>query len=109
MFDKIALQKLKLPELKEIAKAMGIKKLNIKKNDLIESILEHQLENNQTNHSELSDTSSKSKLSESSNESDKKPKRRRIATVVPELPKEINALNEEDVKQDALKQEQTYS
>lgn len=106
MFDKIALQKLKLPELKEIAKTIGITKLNIKKNDLIESILELQLDNNQTSPSEVSDTSSKNKFSNSSNESDKKPKRRRI-TAAAELPFETNA--HEDVKQDEVKQEQPSS
>jgi len=42
MFDKNVLKGMKLPEIKEIAKTVGIKKLNAKKDELIEAILELQ-------------------------------------------------------------------
>lgn len=39
MFDKTVLKGMKLPEIKEIAKTVGIKKLNVKKDELIDTIL----------------------------------------------------------------------
>lgn len=42
MFDKNVLKGMKLPEIKEIAKKIGIEKLNLKKDDLIDAILKLQ-------------------------------------------------------------------
>lgn len=39
MFDKNVLKGMKLPELKEIAKKIGVEKLNLKKDELIDAVL----------------------------------------------------------------------
>ena len=39
MFDKNVLKGMKLPELKEIAKKVGVEKLNLKKEELIDAVL----------------------------------------------------------------------
>src|SRR5690606_24883033 len=39
MFDKNVLKGMKLPELKEIAKTIGVEKINLKKDELIDTIL----------------------------------------------------------------------
>lgn len=44
MFDKNVLKGMKLPELKEIAKKVGVEKLNLKKEELIEAVLKIQEE-----------------------------------------------------------------
>lgn len=85
MFDRNVLKGLKLPELKEIAKTLGIGKLNVKKDDLIDSILSRQ-ENE--NHHEDKETAPliEKQPSETSQDSDKKAKRKRIAPSTAELP-----------------------
>src|SRR5690554_4096785 len=78
MFDRNVLKGLKLPELKEIAKTLGIGKLNVKKDDLIDNILARQ-ENE-------SSSTIENQSAESSQDAGKKGKRRRIAPPATELP-----------------------
>ena len=78
MFDRNVLKGLKLPELKEIAKTLGIGKLNVKKDDLIDNILARQ-ENE-------SSSTIENQSAESPQDASKKAKRRRIAPPATELP-----------------------
>ncbi|WLD22723.1 transcription termination factor Rho [Flavobacterium dauae] len=70
MFDKNVLKGMKLPELKEIAKTIGVEKINLKKDELIDTILKMQ-DNFQQNESSAENQSS-------TNTAQKKEKRKRI-------------------------------
>lgn len=74
MFDKTVLKGMKLPEIKEIAKTVGIKKLNLKKDELIDAILSLQ-ENFQEK-----EVNVPKETSVESTENQKKEKRKRIHT-----------------------------
>lgn len=106
MFDKIALQKLKLPELKEIGKSIGIKKLNIKKDDLIDTILTLQSKNTENISTESHDTVRNNIPSNSSQEIDKKSKRRRIPNPTADLPSETDSNITQEAKKEEVKPEQ---
>src|SRR5690606_14300777 len=70
MFDKNVLKGMKLTELKEIAKTIGVEKINLKKDELIDTILKMQ-DNFQQNESSAENQSS-------TNTAQKKEKRKRI-------------------------------
>ena len=72
MFDKNVLKGMKLPELKEIAKQAGIEKINLKKDELIDTILAKQ-----TDFQEKESTE-KNTQENNSSENQKKEKRKRI-------------------------------
>jgi len=78
MFDKNVLKGIKLPELKEIAKKVGVEKLNLKKDELIDAVLKLQ---NEFQKSELKAESAVKEEAATTNESTEnqnKTKRKRI-------------------------------
>lgn len=114
MFDKNLLKGMKLPELKEIAKTIGAEKLNLKKEELIDTILTLQ-EKHQTNEvlqQPVADNDS-IRLARSEDQS-KKEKRKRIANpseeavykeevVVNKIPVEVS--QPEDAKEEIVVEE----
>lgn len=101
MFDRNVLKGLKLPELKEIAKTLGIGKLNVKKDDLIDNILSRQENENHQKGKETAPLIEK-QPSETHQDNDKKAKRKRIATPAAELP--FNAEEKEAVPAEKTEQ-----
>ncbi len=78
MFDKNVLKGMKLPELKEIAKKVGVEKLNLKKDELIDAVLKLQ---NEFQKSELKAETAVKEEAATTNESTEnqnKTKRKRI-------------------------------
>ena len=102
MFDKNVLKGMKLPELKEIAKKVGVEKLNLKKEELIEAVLKIQEE------FQKSEPKAETPIKEASavtNESaEKKEKRKRIhnapeeQTEQPSLSENPQPVAEEEIK-----------
>lgn len=78
MFDKNVLKGLRLPELKEIAKTLGIGKLNVKKDDLIDNILARQENESYQEIKEQSSSTTKNLSAEESQDDNRKAKRKRM-------------------------------
>src|SRR5690554_1157951 len=78
MFDKNVLKGLRLPELKEIAKTLGIGKLNVKKDDLIDNILARQENESYQEIKEQSSSTTKNPSAEESQDDNRKAKRKRM-------------------------------
>ncbi|KAA5534337.1 transcription termination factor Rho [Paenimyroides baculatum] len=102
MFDKNVLKGMKLPELKEIAKKVGVEKLNLKKEELIEAVLKIQEEFQK---SEPKAETPVKEASEVTNDSaEKKEKRKRIHNAPEEqteqtsLPENPQPVAEEGIK-----------
>lgn len=99
MFDKNVLKGMKLPELKEIAKKIGVEKLNLKKDELIDTILKLQDEF-QKNQPKV-ETPVKEEAAVSNQPTEKKEKRKRIhnaaeeQTEQPSLPENPQPVAEE--------------
>lgn len=91
MFDKNLLKGMKLPELKEIAKAAGVEKLNLKKEELINAILNLQEKHQNSEVSEppvIADTNApvhKDQDESVKGENSKKEKRKRIGNTAQEM------------------------
>lgn len=77
MFDKNVLKGMKLPELKEIAKKIGVEKLNLKKDELINAILKLQ-DAFQNNKPSVENQEKEDALKTESTENQNKNKRKRI-------------------------------
>lgn len=102
MFDKNVLKGMKLPELKEIAKKVGVEKLNLKKEELIEAVLKIQEEFQK---SEPKAETPVKEVSAVTNESaEKKEKRKRIHNATeeqaeqPSLTENPQPVAEEEIK-----------
>lgn len=76
MFDKNVLKGMKLPELKEIAKKIGVVKLNLKKEELIDTILK--LQDEFQKNQPKPETSVKEETAIGNEPTEKKEKRKRI-------------------------------
>lgn len=76
MFDKNVLKGMKLPELKEIAKKIGVVKLNLKKEELIDTILK--LQDEFQDNQPKPEASVKEETAISNEPTEKKEKRKRI-------------------------------
>lgn len=105
MFDKNVLKGMKLPELKEIAKTVGVEKLNIKKDELIDSILNLQ----ETYQNSLKTENKGAEVTEnpsSKDDQNSKNKRKRISTpqdqevveITPQTPQETVTETSETVQ-----------
>jgi len=99
MFDKNVLKGMKLPELKEIAKKVGVEKLNLKKEELIDAVLVLQ------NEFQKNEPKAETPIKEESAE--KKEKRKRIHNAPeeqaeqaeqPSLPENPQPVAEEEIK-----------
>lgn len=96
MFDKNVLKGMKLPELKEIAKKVGVEKLNLKKEELIDAVLVLQ------NEFQKNEPKAETPVKEESAE--KKEKRKRIHNAPeeqaeqPSLPENPQPVAEEEIK-----------
>lgn len=82
MFDKNVLKGMKLPELKEIAKKIGVEKLNLKKDELIDTILK--LQDEFQKNQPKAETPVKEEPAVSNQPTEKKEKRKRIHNVTEE-------------------------
>lgn len=102
MFDKNVLKGMKLPELKEIAKKVGVEKLNLKKEELIEAVLKIQEEFQKSE--PKAETSVKEASAVTNESAEKKEKRKRIHNAPeeqaeqPSLPENPQPVAEEEIK-----------
>lgn len=102
MFDKNVLKGMKLPELKEIAKKVGVEKLNLKKEELIEAVLKIQEEFQKSE--PKAETPVKEASAVTNESAEKKEKRKRIHNAPeeqaeqPSLPENPQAIAEEEIK-----------
>ncbi len=99
MFDKNVLKGMKLPELKEIAKKIGVEKLNLKKDELIDAVLKLQ-DAFQNNKPSAENQEKEDAMKAESAENQSKQKRKRIhntaeETTVVSLPENPVAAAEE--------------
>lgn len=99
MFDKNVLKGMKLPELKEIAKKIGVEKLNLRKDELIDTILK--LQDEFQKNQPKAETPVKEEAAATSQSAEKKEKRKRIhnateeQTEQPSLPENPQPVAEE--------------
>ena len=99
MFDKNVLKGMKLPELKEIAKKIGVEKLNLKKDELIDTILK--LQDEFQKNQPKAETPVKEEAAATNQPTEKKEKRKRIhnaaeeQTEQPSLPENPQPVVEE--------------
>src|SRR5690606_41757771 len=98
MLEKNVLKVIKLPELKEIAKTIGVEKINLKKDELIDNILKMQ-DNFQQNESSAENQSS-------TNTAQKKEKRKRINPLAEETGDQ-NLFSETVTKISEIKREES--
>ena len=102
MFDKNVLKGMKLPELKEIAKKVGVEKLNLKKEELIEAVLKIQEEFQKSE--PKAETPVKEASAVTNESAEKKEKRKRIhnapeeQTEQPSLTENPQPVAEEEIK-----------
>jgi len=102
MFDKNVLKGMKLPELKEIAKKVGVEKLNLKKEELIEAVLKIQEEFQKSE--PKAETPVKEASAVTNESAEKKEKRKRIHNASeeqaeqPSLPENPQPVAEEEIK-----------
>jgi len=102
MFDKNVLKGMKLPELKEIAKKVGVEKLNLKKEELIEAVLKIQEEFQKSE--PKAETPVKEASAVTNESAEKKEKRKRIhnapeeQTEEPSLAEKPQPVAEEEIK-----------
>lgn len=95
MFDKNLLKGMKLPELKELAKTVGVEKLTLKKEELITAIISLKEQHTQN---EIAQPEMKEKVAsvkENVSDASKKEKRKRIANAPEQSPEEIVPSNTE--------------
>ena len=78
MFDKNVLKGMKLPELKEIAKKVGVEKLNLKKDELIDAVLKLQNEFQKSESKAETAVKEEAATTNESTENQNKTKRKRI-------------------------------
>lgn len=78
MFDKNVLKGMKLPELKEIAKKVGVEKLNLKKDELIDAVLKLQDEFQKSELKAETAVKEEAATTNESTENQNKTKRKRI-------------------------------
>ncbi len=78
MFDKNVLKGMKLPELKEIAKKVGVEKLNLKKDELIDAVLKLQNEFQKSELKAENAVKAETVTTNESTENQNKTKRKRI-------------------------------
>ena len=100
MFDKNLLKGMKLPEIKEIAKTIGLEKLTLKKDDLIEAILKVQENHQQETVKTPTSNTFKEKSIESKDNTtavEKKEKRKRISQPTEEVVNEVKVEVTENV------------
>lgn len=99
MFDKNVLKGMKLPELKEIAKKIGVEKLNLKKDELIDTILK--LQDEFQKNQPKAETPVREEATATNQPTEKKEKRKRIhnaaeeQTEQPSLPENPQTVAEE--------------
>lgn len=102
MFDKNVLKGMKLPELKEIAKKIGVEKLNLKKDELIDAVLV--LQNEFQKSEPKAETPVKEESAAPTESAEKKEKRKRIhnapeeKTEQPSLPENPQPVAVEEIK-----------
>lgn len=102
MFDKNVLKGMKLPELKEIAKKIGVEKINLKKDELIDTILK--LQDEFQKNQPKAETPVKEEPAVSNEPTEKKEKRKRIQNAPEEkaaqssLPENPQPVTEEEIK-----------
>ncbi len=104
MFDKNVLKGMKLPELKEIAKKVGVEKLNLKKDELIDAVLKLQNEFQKSELKAENAVKAETVTTNESTENQNKTKRKRIHNVPEEkteqasLPENPQAVAVQEIK-----------
>ena len=104
MFDRNLLKGMKLPELKEIAKTIGLQKLNVKKDELIEGILNLQEKFNENTPETVQEKEIEKEPS------DTKKKRKRVTVTkdeAPELVSETENIQQQSTSQRVGSKEQS--
>lgn len=80
MFDKNVLKGMKLPELKEVAKKIGVEKLNLKKEELVDAVLTLQAKFQETKPSAEETIQKEQVVNNEASENQNKQKRKRISS-----------------------------